>query len=276
MSYSPCCAPTSTGWETKLPISESDMGIERTAYPAHCVDYLTHDWTDEDLARSWRAVTGHNKVSSNCTRLENASWRIWTQKRHNIPTLNPAELNWHKDNDTTWLYGPLLRPTQLTSTSAPVSKSNSFVGTVNSIGLKPALKKRSSVDHLRQHTDPLPQSECKKDLKLRFSSQVQQFVAVDSPESVSPSLSRRESVVQVASTTIKYSHSPHSSSYHFDDDVDEFPPYAHLYHTSSQPIPALPTPIQPPPAASLPLIQSCYNAVSTTVGVLSWARNMLF
>lgn len=275
LAHSPGCAPTTTGWETIQPISDSDIAVEGTLAPAHCVDYLTHNWTDEDLASSWRVVSRHSNVSSNCSRLENASWRIWAKRRNNIPTLNPAELNWHKDNDTSWLYGPLLQPSKPTFNSAPVSKSSSFLGSVSSLGLKPALKKRTSFQQLRQSTAPLPRPESKRDIKLRFNSQVEQFVAVESPESVSPICSRRSSVVQVASTTIKYAKPQQTHSFE-DDEEDEFSPYSNLYRYNSSNIPDLPLRAPPPPPPSFPIVQSCVNVISTTFGVISWARSMIF
>ena len=39
-------------------------------------------------------------------RLENASWRKFFQMRFNLPKIRPSELNWQKDSDACWLYGP--------------------------------------------------------------------------------------------------------------------------------------------------------------------------
>ncbi|PWN20008.1 hypothetical protein BCV69DRAFT_215877 [Microstroma glucosiphilum] len=44
---------------------------------------------------------------ANGVRLENASWRTWAKQRGNLKTINPETLNWLKDSDVTWLYGPL-------------------------------------------------------------------------------------------------------------------------------------------------------------------------
>jgi hypothetical protein len=40
-------------------------------------------------------------------RLENASWRTWAKQRGKLKTISPETLNWLKDSDVTWLYGPL-------------------------------------------------------------------------------------------------------------------------------------------------------------------------
>ncbi|KAK7056440.1 protein phosphatase regulator [Paramarasmius palmivorus] len=71
------------------------------------VDYLSHDWREEDVWRSWRNMTRQKNEITNGMRLENASWRTWWKQRNKLPTVNPETLNWLKDSDVTWLYGPL-------------------------------------------------------------------------------------------------------------------------------------------------------------------------
>ncbi|KAI0220860.1 protein phosphatase regulator, partial [Massospora cicadina] len=244
-TYSPRCVSTGAGWETRLP---SNDAVESVTVPSHCVDYLTHNWEDEDLARSWRAVARQHGVGVNCARLENASWRIWCKKRNNIPTLNPAELNWHKDNDTTWLYGPLL--THPNRVSPPVTKSSSFVDSMPSI-LKPALKKRTSLQAFRQQS-----SQILSRPKLRFNTQVEQYVAVEPAAPI-----RCNSVIKIANTYIKSECEPKS-------EFDDFDPYF-----------TLPTPVRfppPPPDATTQAVQTCYDAISTTYCIFTWARNLLF
>ncbi|RSL60648.1 hypothetical protein CEP54_006630 [Fusarium duplospermum] len=70
------------------------------------VDYLSHEWADEDIGQSWKVI---NSVKSlpNKDRLENVLWRAWTKVKDNLSTISPEELNWLKDSDVTWLYGPL-------------------------------------------------------------------------------------------------------------------------------------------------------------------------
>ncbi|CEP10110.1 hypothetical protein [Parasitella parasitica] len=60
-----------------------------------------------DLAASWRMLTKQKLTIVNGIRLENASWRTWAKQRNNLKTVNPDTLNWLKDSDVTWLYGPL-------------------------------------------------------------------------------------------------------------------------------------------------------------------------
>ncbi|KAL0576230.1 protein phosphatase regulator [Marasmius crinis-equi] len=71
------------------------------------VDYLSHDWREEDVWRSWRNMTRQKNEIANGMRLENASWRTWWKQRNKLKTINPETLNWLKDSDVTWLYGPL-------------------------------------------------------------------------------------------------------------------------------------------------------------------------
>lgn len=52
-------------------------------------------------------MTKKKKEIANGIRLENASWRTWAKQRGNLPTVSPETLNWLKDSDVTWLYGPL-------------------------------------------------------------------------------------------------------------------------------------------------------------------------
>ncbi|KAF9497099.1 hypothetical protein BDN71DRAFT_1366236, partial [Pleurotus eryngii] len=75
--------------------------------PTAQVDYLSHEWQEEDVWKSWRNMTKQKKEIANGTRLENASWRTWWKQRNKLKTVTPETLNWLKDSDVTWLYGPL-------------------------------------------------------------------------------------------------------------------------------------------------------------------------
>ncbi|GAA5980209.1 hypothetical protein JCM5350_000871 [Sporobolomyces pararoseus] len=78
-----------------------------TRLPSICVDYLSHDWAEDDVWTSWKAMTRHKSEIANGVRLENASWRTWAKQRGKLKTISPETLNWLKDSDVTWLYGPL-------------------------------------------------------------------------------------------------------------------------------------------------------------------------
>ncbi|WFD29499.1 protein phosphatase regulator [Malassezia sp. CBS 17886] len=95
-----------------------DAQIERKT-PQICVDYLSHEWKDEDVWNSWKAMTKRKYEIANGVRLENASWRTWAKQRGKLKTISPETLNWWvatshkqlihrlKESDVTWLYGPL-------------------------------------------------------------------------------------------------------------------------------------------------------------------------
>ncbi len=74
------------------------------------VDYFSHNWKEADLVASWRTLTS-SKASpaqpENVQRLENASWRTWMKSKFHLGTIPPEAVNWSKDADITWLYGPL-------------------------------------------------------------------------------------------------------------------------------------------------------------------------
>lgn len=57
------------------------------------VDYLSHEWTDEEIGPSWGAVSSAKSLI-NKDRLENVIWRAWTKFKNNLSTISPEELNW--------------------------------------------------------------------------------------------------------------------------------------------------------------------------------------
>ncbi|KAH8126577.1 hypothetical protein LI328DRAFT_165976 [Trichoderma asperelloides] len=85
--------------------TEDDNGIE--LQPERHVDYLSHVWQEDDLHQSWRHVLSQKTNYENAARLENAAWRSWTKFRNNLSTISPNLIKWSKDDDITWLYGPL-------------------------------------------------------------------------------------------------------------------------------------------------------------------------
>lgn len=108
--------------------------------PTYQVDYLSHDWREEDIWASWRLIVSRRKEYGQVSRLENASWRTWAKTKYNLKTVSPEMLNWLKDCDVTWLYGPL----QEASSHRGTSESNSQLSKTNSfLDKKPILKKRN-------------------------------------------------------------------------------------------------------------------------------------
>ncbi|KAF2397400.1 hypothetical protein EJ06DRAFT_481689 [Trichodelitschia bisporula] len=145
---SPTSDDTPTGLETVL-VAEDDTAIK--VEPTRHVDYLSHEWREEDIWSSWRHVVSKRKLYGERSRLENAAWRTWTKQKNKLKTVSPHTLNWLKDCDVTWLYGPLQTASTYTiSQSASegppstISKNNSF------LNKKPILKKRSMSEVMLQ------------------------------------------------------------------------------------------------------------------------------
>lgn len=70
-----------------------DTSVEEE--PSRHVDYLSHEWREEDIWASWRYVTARKGSYSNGVRLENASWRTWAKAKNNLGTISPETLNWY-------------------------------------------------------------------------------------------------------------------------------------------------------------------------------------
>lgn len=62
--------------------------------PSRHVDYLSHDWREEDIWASWKHIVSRRKAYASSTRLSNASWRTWGQRLWNLETVSPETLNW--------------------------------------------------------------------------------------------------------------------------------------------------------------------------------------
>ncbi|KAI8378134.1 hypothetical protein EDC96DRAFT_435395 [Choanephora cucurbitarum] len=149
-----------------------------------CVDYLSYKFDEMDLAASWRVMTKQKKQVVDGIRLENASWRTWAKQRNNLKTISPQTLNWLKDSDVTWLYGPLHRVIQ-NGDEDPYLKPKKST-TADTLGLmlpiqtkqnqppklKSALKKKmTQVDLLRRSATELSlYSHTKTQLHHRTSS----------------------------------------------------------------------------------------------------------
>lgn len=146
-----------------IPHDDSDLVPE----PSRHVDYLSHQWDVDDISKSWRYVILRRKNVANAARLENASWRTWAQRRSHLKTISPEEVNWMKESDVTWLYGPIVddddhdQPPEHTSNdSQTCNTAISVVAGDISIarknhGPKPILKKRTVEDMMISHLNLL-------------------------------------------------------------------------------------------------------------------------
>lgn len=130
-----------------LRTASDDASIEPE--PERHVDYLSHDWREEDIWTSWRYVVARRDRYSNGVRLENASWRTWAKSKYGLRTVSPETLNWLKDCDVTWLYGPLqtdFKPNQKPPPPSGLSSSNSF------LDRKSILKKKTASEAILQRS----------------------------------------------------------------------------------------------------------------------------
>ncbi|KAG1725753.1 hypothetical protein EDB19DRAFT_256098 [Suillus lakei] len=129
--------------------------------PRGQVDYLSHEWREEDVWRSWRSMTRLKNEITNGMRLENASWRTWWKQRNKLRTVSPETLNWLKDSDVTWLYGPLHTADYPAPTPTPKPSPNTAAAldlpmlSSSPPTTKPILKHRSIMELL---TSDLPSS----------------------------------------------------------------------------------------------------------------------
>lgn len=141
--------------------------------PNDNVDYLSHKWNEEDIWLSRSCVIHMRGTLTDYVRLENALWRSWMKTKNHLKTIPPEALNWFKDNDVTWLYGPRQiegKKVEFTrSTSLPIC----YLDGLASIPKKSILKKSPSFVCSNMSTPP--------DRKyVQFDKEVRQIQAVDS------------------------------------------------------------------------------------------------
>lgn len=117
-----------------------DTSIE--TLPRGQVDYLSHNWAEEDVWRSWRNMTRQKNEIANGMRLENASWRTWWKQRNKLKTVTPETLNWLKDSDVTWLYGPLHTAVDWTPPPKPQQLSSPSQSPVDRLDLSSSVSRR--------------------------------------------------------------------------------------------------------------------------------------
>ena len=88
-------APTSpTRAEISEPAPAAGDDTNLRTEPTRHVDYLSHNWREQDIWASWRHIVAKRKEYSNSIRLENASWRSWAKSRLKLKTISPETLNW--------------------------------------------------------------------------------------------------------------------------------------------------------------------------------------
>ncbi len=73
--------------------AEDDTAVKQ--HPTQHVDYLSHNWREEDIWSSWRYIVSKRGEYTNGPRLENASWRTWMKNKYKLKTISPETLNWY-------------------------------------------------------------------------------------------------------------------------------------------------------------------------------------
>ncbi|WBW72659.1 serine/threonine protein phosphatase PP1 regulatory subunit Reg1 [Schizosaccharomyces osmophilus] len=170
-------------------LGADDSEIKKNALTQ--VDYLSHDWNETDIWASWREITKSKDSYENGLRLENASWRSWIKYKYHLPTISPETLNWLKECDVTWLYGPLLHASMPSVHHSQMLKqkhrhandsnqnldvsgqheSGSERSSQSSISKKPILKRRSPQEVLLSGRDVTPRLQASRlDSYLRYPS----------------------------------------------------------------------------------------------------------
>ncbi|KAH7111843.1 hypothetical protein B0J11DRAFT_543152 [Dendryphion nanum] len=118
--------------------------------PLSQVDYLSHDWQEDDMWSSWRYIVLNARLHEGSSRFENALWRAWAISKYKLKIIPPENINWAKESDHNWLYGPFQ--------SSNCSRSASISGRTISI--------------------PKPTRSLGKRQLLRFDERVEQFRAI--------------------------------------------------------------------------------------------------
>ena len=73
--------------------AEDDIAVR--AQPSRHVDYLSHNWREEDIWSSWKLILSKRGDYNNSARLEIASWRTWMKAKNKLNTVSAETLNWY-------------------------------------------------------------------------------------------------------------------------------------------------------------------------------------
>ncbi|KAI9033919.1 hypothetical protein CLU79DRAFT_883008 [Phycomyces nitens] len=138
--------------------------------PEMCVDYLSYHFDEMDLAASWRVMTKQKKDIVNGLRLENASWRTWAKQKNKLKTVSPETLNWLKDSDVTWLYGPLHTVIHDQEDRYSKPKISSTQDTLGLITAPPPLTEQQIKPPVLRKPEPLKVNEPQKSVQSQPST----------------------------------------------------------------------------------------------------------
>lgn len=93
-SATPSNAETPDVWGNFPASDDTAIGVQPTRH----VDYLSHEWREEDIWSSWKHIISNRESFNNAARLENASWRTWMKAKNHLKTISPETLNWFVEN----------------------------------------------------------------------------------------------------------------------------------------------------------------------------------
>ncbi|CCF58276.1 hypothetical protein KAFR_0E01220 [Kazachstania africana CBS 2517] len=147
-----------------LLVPQDDNDVVRE--PERHVDYLSHHWEESEISNSWKYIILKKKKRDtdliNSSRLENASWRTWAKARSGLKTVSPEVVNWSKDSDVTWLYGPIVRDSHEMENSSNIIDNDQYgsddenskrrSSKKNTKVPKPILKKRTVTEILEENS----------------------------------------------------------------------------------------------------------------------------
>ena len=205
-----------------LPHDDTDISME----PSRHVDYFSHQWDVSDISKSWRYIIQKRKDVANSSRLENASWRTWAQRRLNLKTINPELLNWSKENDITWLYGPILKDEdhessdddvedhkRITTATSKVAGDISIPNTPK--GQKGILKKRSVQDQIISHSNllklELMENRLKASREQKRKKQIEARNHRRTPSNEPPEFDDYEAISEKLNSQYRVGSAPNSS-----------------------------------------------------------------
>jgi hypothetical protein len=79
---------------TQVLIERPEDDTAARMLPVRHVDYLSHEWSEEDLWSTWKHIVSERSAYDNSMRLENATWRSWEKTRRKLKTVSPGCVKW--------------------------------------------------------------------------------------------------------------------------------------------------------------------------------------
>ncbi|KAI8372430.1 hypothetical protein BD560DRAFT_394917 [Blakeslea trispora] len=187
---------------------DDDFESPRNITTENNVDYLSYKFDEMDLAASWRMLTKQKMTIVNGIRLENASWRTWAKQRNNLKTVSPETLNWLKDSDVTWLYGPLHTVIKDMDEQDRYAKPK-VTTTEDALGLMTALQQSKESKETKEQQEPLKEQPKEHQKALPNQCTQQKMPAQQEAEiQLEPKIPKQDTA---ATSSTSYPHRPTAS-----------------------------------------------------------------